>query len=310
MHILKSILMENSYSTGATIALILLASIGGLLLGWSSFDSRPQEKKKEKKEKKVDQQSSSYKTKPFQPSSDNTELRGYKKTSDGKTTTYFNRDLSEEDKKLLGDSCPKKITSIGKNNVNASSDNLSINEKPGSVWNSAGTWEEKSCDKWAIKTIKNKLQAIHIKTPDVIVTISDVNSIQGEASITTVRGKKKYIYDFSLDIAWKASIGKEFYSGIITVTDISADCDYEVSAYSIQYIISITILVKLYKLFSIIINLFRPQILTRQIKYYKNISNRLPNPEVLLQKSLLLSTGMNTDPSKYLYVKYQTLYVT
>ena len=135
----------------------------------------------------------------------------------------------------MGDSCPKKITSIEQNNINTSSDDLSINEKSGSVWNSAGTWEEKSCDKWAIKTIKNKLLAIHIKTPDITVKITDVNSIQGEASITTVRGKKKYIYDFSLDIAWNASIGKESYSGIITVTDISADCDYEVSAYSMQY---------------------------------------------------------------------------
>ena len=30
-------------------------------------------------------------------------MRGYKKTADGRTTTYFHREISEEEKKLLGD---------------------------------------------------------------------------------------------------------------------------------------------------------------------------------------------------------------
>ena len=36
-------------------------------------------------------------------------VRGYKKLADGRTTTYFNNELSEEDKKLIGSIAPKKI---------------------------------------------------------------------------------------------------------------------------------------------------------------------------------------------------------
>ena len=36
-------------------------------------------------------------------------LRGYKKTSDGRTTSYFNREQTEEEKKLLGCIAPKKL---------------------------------------------------------------------------------------------------------------------------------------------------------------------------------------------------------
>jgi hypothetical protein len=37
------------------------------------------------------------------------EMRGYKMTSDGRKTTYFNREISEEERKLLGDSTPKPL---------------------------------------------------------------------------------------------------------------------------------------------------------------------------------------------------------
>jgi tetratricopeptide (TPR) repeat protein len=61
-------------------------------------------------------------------------FRGYKKTKDGKVTTFFNRDLDEATKALIGNIAPKKIdppaqpTSERSTNV-------------GSVWNSAGTFE-------------------------------------------------------------------------------------------------------------------------------------------------------------------------
>ena len=52
-------------------------------------------------------------------SSDDESLRGYKKNSHGKTTTYFNRELSKEDKILLGDNTPKRIDS--NTNINSNS---------------------------------------------------------------------------------------------------------------------------------------------------------------------------------------------
>mmetsp|Transcript_9690 Transcript_9690/g.9763 ORF Transcript_9690/g.9763 Transcript_9690/m.9763 type:complete len:129 (-) Transcript_9690:179-565(-) len=42
-------------------------------------------------------------------SSKDNELRGYKITPEGKKTTYFHRELSAQDKQILGDSTPKRI---------------------------------------------------------------------------------------------------------------------------------------------------------------------------------------------------------
>merc|ERR1712188_173022 len=38
-------------------------------------------------------------------------VRGYKKTKDGRTTSYFTRELDEEAKSLIGDITPKRIVS-------------------------------------------------------------------------------------------------------------------------------------------------------------------------------------------------------
>merc|ERR1712023_43284 len=41
------------------------------------------------------------------------DLRGYKKTSDGRTTSYFNNELDEHTKSLIGNITPKRIDSVG-----------------------------------------------------------------------------------------------------------------------------------------------------------------------------------------------------
>lgn len=82
------------------------------------------------------------------------EMKGYKMTSDGRKTTYFNREITEEEKILLGDSTPKPLIST----TSASSSDKSDLQKAasgvspaGSAWNTAGTWEEKNQSPWAKK---------------------------------------------------------------------------------------------------------------------------------------------------------------
>lgn len=67
--------------------------------------------------------------------------RGYKTTGDGKLTTYFHRELSEEDKKVIGDNSPRKIESTGSELlIDTSPRLLSTSNQSASAWNSAGTW--------------------------------------------------------------------------------------------------------------------------------------------------------------------------
>jgi hypothetical protein len=86
-------------------------------------------------------------------------LRGYKKTSTGKTTTYFHRELTAEEKKLLGDQTPKRIDSPA-SAATTSVGSLSPNPTAGSAWNSAGTYEEKNISDWAQKTLRKKLKQL------------------------------------------------------------------------------------------------------------------------------------------------------
>lgn len=68
-------------------------------------------------------------------------MKGYKKTTDGRVTTYFNNELTDETKALIGDIAPKKLESTtagaGERRENEAADSNV------SVWNKAGTWESR-----------------------------------------------------------------------------------------------------------------------------------------------------------------------
>lgn len=74
-------------------------------------------------------------------------MKGYKKTADGKVTTYFHNELSEEAKALIGDIAPKRLDPVGA----VAGDVSPTNDAAGgsgasnevSAWNKAGTWESR-----------------------------------------------------------------------------------------------------------------------------------------------------------------------
>jgi hypothetical protein len=80
-------------------------------------------------------------------------IRGYKKTADGKTTSYFNREISNEEKELLGDSSPKLLAN---SNLSSEPKLISVSNSPvrGSEWNQGGTWEEKNYIQYTHAKIK------------------------------------------------------------------------------------------------------------------------------------------------------------
>jgi hypothetical protein len=66
-------------------------------------------------------------------------LRGYKITADGRKTTYFNTELTEEAKALIGDIAPKKITPTTSTSSNSGDASAADAATAGSAWNTAGT---------------------------------------------------------------------------------------------------------------------------------------------------------------------------
>jgi len=130
------------------------------------------------------------------------DVRGYKKMSDGRTTSYFTRELDEKEKALIGDITPKMIDSSNHSSTTATSpiNKKSSKESQSSAWNAAGTWEEKNTTDWCRSKFKVRLleaSAVHGEYAAMSLSVSDVS---GDASVANVSGKKRYIFDFSCNV--------------------------------------------------------------------------------------------------------------
>ena len=106
-------------------------------------------------------------------------MKGYK-IVDGKKTTYFNNELDQKTKQLIGDIAPKKLEVVEA--PPASSPVV------GSVWNQAGTFEEKDISTYATDNIKEAVSTAEaIIHADKAIVIK-VSKSEGEASIIISRG--------------------------------------------------------------------------------------------------------------------------
>jgi tetratricopeptide (TPR) repeat protein len=149
-------------------------------------------------------------------------IRGYKKTSDGRTTSYFHNELDENTKALIGSIAPKKLDS--------SVVPMEISSGAGSAWNTAGTVESVNHTPWAVKRLEELLEFAEAGLPgDGNVSVKKVKSVKGDAEILIVRGKRKVVYDLSIELEWELVRGEAKANGSMTITDISADLDLEVS---------------------------------------------------------------------------------
>ncbi|CAD7949208.1 unnamed protein product [Amoebophrya sp. A25] len=133
------------------------------------------------------------------PSEENA-MRGYKKTADGKTTSYFHTELSAEAKALIGDCRPQKLE--------GSSSTTSTAGGAGSAWNQAGTFEERNFTTWfseaVKKDVKGKFTIKCKKTPsDESVLSFSVTNVSGNAQITSSRGKLRHLVDCTIELKWK-----------------------------------------------------------------------------------------------------------
>lgn len=186
------------------------------------------------------------------PQSDS--MRGYK-VVDGKKTSYFHREISEEERRLIGDIAPKKLnddTVVAANLANNCGTATVVEGT--SVWNTAGTWEEKDVTQWATDTLRAALLATHYTLPKSVTTaaitstsiplcasVSKVKNFSGHASVATVRGKRRYIYEFAITLEWKLPLqdstttGK-MCSGTLTFPDVDGSCDgvYDTSDYTVN----------------------------------------------------------------------------
>ncbi len=110
-----------------------------------------------------------------------------------------------------------------------------------------GTWEERDVTPWAKETLEAALLATEYILPDSSPSpgargiVSKVTKFDGHASYATVRGKKRYIYEFSITVNWVMTLGDDHKSachGGMTFPDIDGTVDlgdgYDIVDYHVE----------------------------------------------------------------------------
>jgi len=129
-------------------------------------------------------------------------MRGYKKTKDGRTTTFFHRELDEKAKELIGSITPTKIE------CPRAAAQMDRKDSPASAWNSAGTVEEKDKTTWAKVKLRSLLASlkVQLKDDESIVQVTEVEDLEGDASHVFMRGRMRYLFEFGFKLQWKATV--------------------------------------------------------------------------------------------------------
>ncbi|KFK27344.1 hypothetical protein AALP_AA8G370800 [Arabis alpina] len=96
----------------------------------------------------------------------------------------------------------------------------------GSLWNRAGTWEEKSLTKWANDRLKELLGSVgSLQFSSGKAEIIDVNRCVGDAFLVTVRNKKRvgYTYELSLKVEgeWSFEENTKRVKGSLDIPEFS-----------------------------------------------------------------------------------------
>jgi tetratricopeptide (TPR) repeat protein len=151
------------------------------------------------------------------------DMKGYKVVN-GKKTSYFHNELTDEAKELIGDIAPKKLETA----TGAATTNGESNDKATSAWNTAGTWEERDVTAWAVTSLQDQLNAstykLPVSSPAPGATVAVTSAVvTGHASVATVRGKKRFLYEFSIVVDWKLTEHSNA-TGSLTFPDVDGTC--------------------------------------------------------------------------------------
>ncbi|XP_072953643.1 uncharacterized protein [Typha angustifolia] len=109
--------------------------------------------------------------------------------------TYWVREAGEDAAPLP---VPRKLSADDISKQQPNPTNL------GSVWNQAGTWEERNLNSWASNRIKELLSSLEsLEFSSGKAHIDEVSKCSGDAFLITVRNKKRVGYTYELTLKFK-----------------------------------------------------------------------------------------------------------
>ncbi|XP_010443527.1 PREDICTED: uncharacterized protein LOC104726378 [Camelina sativa] len=143
--------------------------------------------------------------------------REEEKTKEGSSYRYWVREAT-------ADAAPPPLPQKLSNNDVAL--NAAAPASLGSLWNRAGTWEEKSLTKWATDRLKELLGSVgSLQFSSGKAEVIDVNRCVGDAFLVTVRNKKRvgYTYELSLKVEgeWSFEENMKKVKGSLEIPEFS-----------------------------------------------------------------------------------------
>ncbi|KAG0572264.1 hypothetical protein KC19_VG080000 [Ceratodon purpureus] len=90
----------------------------------------------------------------------------------------------------------------------------------GSKWNQAGTWEEKVLSSWALGRVKELLRTVEpVEWEESTARVMEVTSCSGDASLVTVRQRKRVGYTLEIEMKYVVSGGEKDIEGKMKVPE-------------------------------------------------------------------------------------------
>ena len=149
-----------------------------------------------------------------------TDMKGYKTLADGRKTSFFHMEVSEEAKKLQE---AQGLMKADGNKIDAAE--VAKHEATvvdgASAWNSSGTFEEKDMLNWS-KAKLTELLVTDSAAEAGAGRISKVFDVEGDALWTFRKGKKGCIFDLNFVASW-CDGPADCESGKCTVTNFAND---------------------------------------------------------------------------------------
>jgi len=151
-------------------------------------------------------------------------MRGYKKTADGKTTSFFHTEITDEAKRLIAEAGfgkPQKLDGPVEEEVTK-----------GSAWNKSGTYEEKGMLKWVQDQLDTRLKSLRFDVPTGAggkIFTTGVEDVKGEANISSSRGKRRFLLDLTFKVNFEVEMESGKGSGKFMVTEFNSDEEPEMS---------------------------------------------------------------------------------
>ncbi|XP_043930620.1 activator of 90 kDa heat shock protein ATPase homolog 1 isoform X2 [Protopterus annectens] len=89
-------------------------------------------------------------------------------------------------------------------------------------------WTERDVSSWSTEKLKELLQAVVVKNEDGSCEVSEVSSLDGEASINNRKGKLIFFYEWTIKLKWTGTSQNGVkYKGFVEVPNFSDENDID-----------------------------------------------------------------------------------